>query len=55
MPTHFWHKTDGSLNNTFFSEKYILTVIRRIDRNKAHGHDQISIRLQFCDKANTVL
>ena len=29
-----------------------MSVIRKLDPNKAHGHDQISIRmLQLCDKA----
>ena len=39
------------MNNINFSESDILKVIRNLDPNKAHGHDEISIRmLQICDK-----
>ena len=33
------------MNNTNFTEEDILKVIRKSDPNKAHGHDQISIRM----------
>ena len=39
------------MNNISFSESDILKVIRNLDPNKAHGHDEISIRmLKICDK-----
>ena len=39
------------MNYINFSESDILKVIRNLDPNKAHGHDEISIRmLQICDK-----
>ena len=35
-----------------FTEDEIVSVIRKLDPNKAHGHDQISIRMiQICNKA----
>ena len=52
IPSNILRKTDKSLNNINFSENDILSVIRKLDPNKAHGHDQISIRmLQICDKS----
>ena len=40
------------LSTVRFSENYILKVIRKLDPNKAHGHDEISIRmLKLSDKA----
>ena len=51
LPTQFTLKTNKSLNNINFSESDILKVIRNLDTNKAHGHDEISIRmLQIWDK-----
>ena len=38
-------------NVFFFLQKVVLTVIKRLHPNKAHGHYQISIRIiQLCDK-----
>ena len=52
LPTQIFLKTNKSLNNINFSESDISNVIRKLDPNKAHGHDQISIRmLKICDKA----
>ena len=40
------------MNTKNLNEDDILSVIRKLDPNKAHGHDQISIRvLQIYDKA----
>ena len=51
LTTQFTLKTNKLLNNINFSESDILKVIRNLDPNKAHGHDEISIRmLQICDK-----
>ena len=45
-------KRNESLNTLNFTEDDILRSIRKLNPNKAHGHDQISIRvLQICDKA----
>ena len=52
LPTQTLHRTNKSLNNINFTEDVILSVIRKLDPNKAHGHDKISIRmLQICGKA----
>ena len=40
------------MNTINFTVDDILSVIRKLDPGKAHGHDQISIcMLQTCDKA----
>ena len=40
------------MNTINFNEEDILSVIRKLNRNEAYGHDQVSIRmLQICDKA----
>ena len=40
------------MNTINFTEDNILSVIRKLDPNKAHVGDQISIRMiQICDKA----
>ena len=52
LPTHILRSTNKSLNTINFTEDDILNVIRKLDPSKAHGHDQISIRMiQICDKA----
>ena len=45
IPSSLPHKTDKSLSNSAFSDK----DIGKINPNKAHGHDMISIHiLQIC-------
>ena len=52
LPTQLFCRTNESLNTINFTEDGILNVIRKLDPSKAHGHDQISIRMvQICDKA----
>ena len=52
LPTQILRRTNESLNTINFTEDDILNVIRKLDPSKAHGHDQISIRMvQICDKA----
>ena len=52
LPTQILSRTNESLNTINFTEDDILNVIRKLDPSKAHGHDQISIRMvQICDKA----
>ena len=42
-------KTDNSLNSVKFSTENILQIIKKLDSNKAHGHDEISIgMLKIC-------
>ena len=40
-------RTNESLCTINFTEDDLLSVIRKLDRNKALGHDQISIRKQL--------
>ena len=52
LPTQLLSRTNESLNTVHFTEYDILNVIRKLDPSKAHGHDQISIRMiRICDKA----
>ena len=53
LPTQILRRTNKSLNTINLTEKDdILSVIRKLNPNKAHGHDQIIIRmLHICDKA----
>ena len=47
LSSQLLRRTNESLN----TEDDILNVIRKLDPSKAHGHDQISIRMvQICDK-----
>ena len=44
--------TASSLESVTISGSDILKIIRSLDINKAHGHDEISIRmLKICDDA----
>ena len=45
-------KTDNSLYSVKFSTENILQIINKLDSNKTHGHDQISIRMwKICDSS----
>ena len=45
----FW--TQSSLTSLDFNEEEILKIIRALSIHKAHGHDDISIRMiKICDK-----
>ena len=49
MPSKIIKKTDSSLYSVKFSTENILQIINKLDSNKAHGHDEISIRmLKIC-------
>ena len=51
LPTCIFPKIDKSLSTIYFSDEDILKIIRSLDSNKAHGHDNISIRMiKLCDK-----
>ena len=44
--------TQSRLNSIDFNEDEVLKVIRALNIHKAHGHDDISIRmLKICDKS----
>ena len=52
LPIQMLGRTNKSLNNVTFNEGNILSIISNLDPNKAHGHDQTSIRmLQICAKS----
>ena len=45
-------RKNESLKTINFTADEILSVIRKLDPNKAHRHDQISIQMiQICNKA----
>ena len=47
LPSHLYYLTD--LSSVSFSQDGIAKVIQNIDPSKAHGHDNISIRmLKIC-------
>ena len=49
LPSKIIKKTDNSLYSVKFSTENILQIINKLDSNKAHGHDEISIRmLKIC-------
>ena len=51
LPIQMLGRTNKSLNSITFNDGDILSIISNLDPNKAHGHDQISIRmLQICAK-----
>ena len=52
LATQLLCRTNESLNTINFTEDDILSVIGKLDPNRAHGNDQISIRMiQICDKS----
>ena len=49
LPSKIIKKTDNSLYSVKFSTENILQIINKLDSNKAHDHDEISIRmLKIC-------
>ena len=51
-PAQISRRTNESLNTMNFTENDILNVIRKLNFNKTHGHNQINIyMLKICDKA----
>ena len=49
MPCETIKKTNNSLYSVRFSTEDILQIINNLDSNKAHGHDEISMRmLKMC-------
>ena len=45
LPSHIKYLTDNRLSFLNFSHDKIAKVIQKLDPNKAHGHDNISIRM----------
>ena len=45
LPTNLPQLTSKCLDSIHFSSSYIVKIINRLDPNKAHGHDMLSIRM----------
>ena len=45
LPSHLHYLTDNRLSSESFSQDEIAKMIQNLDLNKAHGHDNISIRM----------
>ena len=55
LPSKIIKKTDNSLYSVKFSTENMLRIINKLDSNKAHGHDEISIRmLKICGSSPSV-
>ena len=49
LPSHLHYLTDNSLSSINFSQDDIAKIIQNLDPNKAHGYDNVSIRmLKIC-------
>ena len=44
LPSHLHYLTDNRLSSVSFSQDDIAKIIQNLDPNKAHGHDNISIK-----------
>ena len=52
LPTHIQYLTNNRLSFITFSQDDIAKIIQNLDSGKAHGHDNISIRmLKICGSA----
>ena len=52
LPTNQLFMTQATLRSLDFNEGAILKIIRALNINKAHGHDDISIRMiKICDES----
>ena len=45
LPTLLEHDSEARFSKISFSDDQILKILRALDINKAHGHDEISIRM----------
>ena len=45
MPSEFTYMTEGHIQSITFSESDVIKIIRALDVNKVHGHDNISVRI----------
>ena len=45
LPSHFHYLIDNLLSSVRLSQDHIAKIIQNLDPNKAHGHDNISIRM----------
>ena len=45
LPSHLHYLTDNRLSSVSFSQEDIAKIIQNLDTHKAHGHDNVSIRM----------
>ena len=50
LPSELPLRKDSSLSSCHFTKDDILGIINNLDPNKAHGHDEISVRIPICGK-----
>ena len=43
LPSHFTYMTEERIQSLTFSESDVIQIIRTLDVNKAHGHDNILV------------
>ena len=61
LPSELPLRTDSTLSTCHFAKEDILRIINNLDPNKAHGHDEISIRMlkipgdSICRPLNIIL
>ena len=54
LPSELPLQTDSTLFSCHFAKEGIFRIINKPDPNKAHGHDEISIRmLKICGDSNS--
>ena len=52
LPTLLEHESEARFSKITFTDDQILKILRGLDISKAHGHDEILIRmLKLCDKS----
>ena len=45
LPSELTYMTEGRIQSITFSESDVIKIIRAFDVNKAHGHDNISVKM----------
>ena len=45
LPSKVMYRTENRLSAISFKDEDVMKIIKSLDINKAHGHDNISIRL----------
>ena len=52
LPENQVYLTNSRINSVPFSDDLVINIIRNLNVNKAHGHDDISIRMiKMCDES----
>ena len=54
LPSEFTYMTEEHIQSITFSESDVIKIIRTLDVNKAHGHDNIFVRMiRLCTNSVT--